>query len=146
MKGYRDIALHDLEEAQFNFTNRRFQSAVFFYQQFAEKSAKALLEKKDPEHKLLKSHVIEKILEAYDEEHKTSEIGDKARYLTGFYFDTRYPGDNYSEITEAQAKKAKALSDDLEKYFKAEMKTLTNVVNSMELDIKTSPMLKETYS
>ena len=53
MSGYRSIALLDLEDAKFNFENERYRPAVFLFQQFAEKSAKALLEKKDPDHKQL---------------------------------------------------------------------------------------------
>ena len=135
MSGYRDIALQDLEEANFSFENKRYRAAVFFYQQFAEKSAKALLEKKDPEHKLLKAHAVEKILESYDVAHKTSEIGDKARYLTGFYFDTRYPGDNYAEVTEAQAERAKKFSAGLDEYFKKELSKLQNACNSAKAEI-----------
>ena len=139
MGNYRDIALLDLDEANFNFENKRYRPAVFFFQQFAEKSAKALLEKKDPEHKQLKSHAVEKILEAYDDTHKTSEIGDKARYLTGFYFDTRYPGDNFSEITEAQAIRAKKFSEDLNVYFKAELEALIKSANDAKLQIESLP-------
>ena len=139
MGNYRDIALLDLDEANFNFENKRYRPAVFFFQQFAEKSAKALLEKKDPEHKQLKSHAVEKILEAYDEAHKTGEIGDKARYLTGFYFDTRYPGDNFAEITEAQAIRAKEFSEDLNVYFKAELEALIKSANDAKLEIESLP-------
>ena len=141
MNGYRDISLKDLDEGNFSLENKRYRSAVFFYQQYAEKSAKALLEKIEPEHKLLKSHSVEKILEAYDEGHKISEIGDKARYLTGFYFDTRYPGDNYTEITAAQAARAKEFAEALEEYFAAELETLLKAVNGTKLDVESLPVL-----
>ena len=141
MSGYRDIALRDLEEAEFSFKNERYRAAVFFFQQFAAKSAKALLEKKDPEHKLLKSHMVERILEGYDEAHKTSEIGDKARYLTSFYYDTRYPGDNYSEATKAQAERAKKFSAELNEYFKAELDKLQVLSNNIKIDLEVLPKL-----
>ena len=139
MSGYRHIALQDLDEAHFNLENKRYRPAVFFFQQFAEKSAKALLEKTDPEHRLLKSHMVEKILEAYDETHKVSEIGDKARYLTGFYFDTRYPGDNYAEITEAQAVRAGRLAGELEVYFRGELGALAVAADGVTLEIESLP-------
>ena len=141
MSGYRHIALLDLDDANFNFENKRYRTAVFHFQQFAEKSAKALLQKKDPEHRQLKSHAVEKILEAYDEEHKTSEIGDKARYLTGFYFDSRYPGDNFTGISEAQAKRAKKFSEDLDAYFKTELEALTASSNGAELNLESLPSI-----
>ena len=136
MKGYREIALLDLEEALFNLSNNRYRPAVFFFQQFAEKSAKALLEKIDPFHKLLKSHVIELILEAYDDAHKISDLGDKARYLTSFYFNARYPGDNYSEITEGQANRAKLFAGELEDYFKAELQAYEQAKNNTKLNVE----------
>jgi len=139
MVDYRNIALMDLEDANFCFEHGRYRNATFLFQQFAEKSAKALLEKKDPEHKLLKSHTVEKILEAYSNAHATNEIGDKARYLTSFYFNTRYPGDNYSEISEAQAKRAKQFSEDLNEYFKAELEAISKTANGVNLNINSLP-------
>ena len=97
---YRELSLRDLDEAHFNFEHGRYQSAVFFFQQFAENSAKALLEKKDLCHEHMKSHEIEVILEAYDEMHKTSELSDKAKYLSNFYLNTRYPSENYIKINK----------------------------------------------
>jgi len=95
-----------------------------------------LLEKIDPYHKLLKSHVIESILEAYDDAHKISELGDKAQYLTSFYFNARYPGDNYAEITEGQAKRAKVFADELYIYFESELKAYEEAINKTTLDIE----------
>jgi len=77
--------------------------------------------------------MVEKILEAYDESHKTSEIGDMARYLTSFYFDTRYPGDNYAEISEAQALRAKAFAEELEVYFQAEFDAIAKAVEGASI-------------
>ena len=141
MSDYRKIALLDLEEAIFSYNNKRYRSAAFFFQQFAEKSAKALLHKKDPEHRQLKSHAVEKILEAYDEAHKVSEIGDKARYLTGFNFIVRNPGDDFMEVSKAQAERAKNFSEDLDLYFKAELEALTASSNDAELELESLPPL-----
>jgi len=131
----------DLEDATFCLDNKKYRLAVFHFQQFAEKSAKALLEKKDPEHKQLKSHAVENILEAYDEAHATSQIGDKARYLTSFYFNTRYPGDNFKEITETQAKRAKQFAEDLDAYFIAELEALIKVASGAGLELESLPRL-----
>ena len=135
MSSYRDISLRDLDDAMFCLKSGRYRLAVLSFQQFAEKSAKALLEKKSPEHKLLRSHFVEKILQAYDPEHKTSEIGDKARYLTSFYFDCRYPGDNYTEIEEAQAQRAYKFALELNEYFIAELAKLKEIVDSEQLNL-----------
>ena len=139
MGTFRKIALSDLDDALFSMQNGRNRLAVYCFQQFAEKSAKALLEKKDPESKWLKSHAVEKIMEAYDPIHKTSDLADKARYLTGFYFDTRYPGDNYSEIVEAQVLKAHVFATDLDVYFTSELEFLEKAIASTMVDVTTLP-------
>ena len=144
MSDYRSIALLDLDDAIFCYENKKYRMAVFHFQQFAEKSAKALLEKKDPVHRQLKSHTVENILEAYDETHKVSEIGDKARYLTSFYFTTRYPGDNFAEISEAQAVRAKKFSEDLDVYFKSELETLKKISDGVDLKLESLPPLNLT--
>ena len=59
-----------------------------------------------------------------DDTHKISTLSDDARYLTGFYFDSRYPGDNYAEVEEGQSIKAKECAERLEEYFLAELKDL----------------------
>jgi len=66
MGTFRDIALNDLDDALFSMQHGRNRLAVYCFQQFAEKSAKALLEKKDPESKWLKSHAIESTAVAID--------------------------------------------------------------------------------
>ena len=141
MSGYREIALSDLDDAIFNLKHGRYRLAVYCFQQYAEKSAKALLEKTNPLNRMMNSHVIERVLEAYDDAHKTSDIADKARYLTGFYFNTRYPGDNYAEISQAQAQKAYAFAMELEVYFKAELLALEEMISSVTVDIENFPRL-----
>jgi len=131
MIGYREIAKLDLSEAHFCMEHNRYRSAVFFFQQFAEKSAKALLEQMDPEHKQLRSYKVERILEAYDETHKTSKIGDMGHYLTRLYASAGFHGDYYSEITEAQALRAKAFAEELEVYFQAEHDAIQKAIASV---------------
>jgi HEPN domain-containing protein len=121
MATYWDIAKEDLEHAVFLMEAKRNKYAVLSFQQFAEKGAKALLEKKDSAHKALRSHQIETIIVAYDVNHSFGEISDKARYLTSFYFDSRYPGDNYvEEITDAQVEHAFECASRLNVYYQAE--------------------------
>jgi HEPN domain-containing protein len=130
MGDYWTIAQDDLQEALFNMGHEHYRSAVYYFQQFAEKGAKALLEKKDPNHIQMRSHNVENILAAYDTIHKVSDLSDKARYITGFYFNTRYPGDNYTDINKAQAEKAYSFVIILNDYFKSELKMLNTSVAS----------------
>ena len=111
---------------------------MFNFQQFSEKAAKALLEKKDPESVFLRSHSIEKILAAYDTKHKSSDLADKANYLTSFYFDIQYPGDDYDEIIEEQVVKAHDCAMCLKLYYEAELERIQDIVDAEDLDMSHS--------
>jgi len=144
MYGYREIALLDLEDATFSFEHKRYRSSAFFYHQSAENSAKALLEKKYPQHEQLKSHAVHKILEAYDEVHMTSDLGDKGRYLNDFCFINFHPNDTYVVVSESQVRKAKNFAEDLEIYFKQELEILASLSSNITLDIESLPPLNLT--
>jgi len=137
METYWGIALEDYENAIFAKDASKNKMAVFYFQQFAEKGAKALLEKIDPEHTFLKSHRVENILAAYDKNHRCGELSDKARYLTSFYFDTRYPGDNYvAVIDDIQMECALRYANALKEYFENELekleKSIVRKINGLE--------------
>ena len=136
MGTFWEIALEDYEQAVFCKNAGKNKYAVYHFQQFAEKGAKALLEKIDPEHKNLKSHRVETIIASYDNKHRSGELSDKARYLTSFYYDTRYPGDNYADIIDdVQAENALLYSDILKEYFVNEFKKIE------ELTVREIPAL-----
>jgi HEPN domain-containing protein len=135
MNNYWIVAQNDLQEALFNMEHEHFRSAVYYFQQFAEKGAKSLLEKRDPHHIQMSSHNVEYILAAYDAVHKTSDISDKARYLTSFYYNTRYPGDNYTDVEKPQAHKAHEFALVLHEYYLTELATLEKVVSSIIPDL-----------
>lgn len=72
--------------------------------QASEKALKSVLELVDTGiESLLKSHSLKSI---YYRIHKIQEsfiLNDKdLSYLTDFYFDARYPGDSYLEVTKEQ--------------------------------------------
>jgi len=125
MGTYWSIALEDYEQALFCRDSGKNKYAVYHFQQFAEKGAKALLEKIDPEHKNLKSLRAETVIASYDNKHRSGDLSDKARYLTSFYFDTRYPGDNYvDDIDDTQVENALLYADILKGYYEKELKKL----------------------
>ena len=134
MKTFWEIAVEDLDDALFCLEHKKFRMAVFNFQQFAEKGAKALLEKKDPKSAFLRSHFVEKVLAAYDVKHKVSDLADKANYLSSFYFDTRYPGDNYAEIIEEQAVKAHDCAMCLKSYYESELERIQSMVDAENVD------------
>ena len=125
MGTFWEIAMEDYEHALFCKQAGKNKYAVYHFQQFAEKGAKALLEKIDPAHKNLKSHRVETIIATYDSQHRSGDLSDKARYLTSFYFDTQYPGDNYvGDIDNQQAEHAHAYADILKSYYQDELKKI----------------------
>ena len=125
MGTYWEIAMEDYEQALFCKTAGKNKYAVYHFQQFAEKGAKALLEKIEPEHRHLKSHRVETIIASYDKAHRSGDLSDKARYLTTFYYDTRYPGDNYAEdVDDLQVKNALLYADILKEYYVTELAEL----------------------
>ena len=69
MGTFWNIAQEDYEQALFCKSAGKNKYAVYHFQQFAEKGAKALLEKIDPEHKNLKSHRVETVISSYDSKH-----------------------------------------------------------------------------
>jgi len=130
MGTFWDIALEDYEQALFCKNAGKNKYAVYHFQQFAEKGSKALLEKIDPEHRNLKSHRVETVIASYDNTHRSGELSDKARYLTSFYFDTRYPGDNYVEdIDDLQLENALLYANILKKYYEEELQKLEVATN-----------------
>ena len=136
MGTFWEIALEDYEQAVFCKNAGKNKYAVYHFQQFAEKGAKALLEKIDTEHRNLKSHRVETIIASYDSKHRSGELSDKARYLTSFYYDTRYPGDNYAdEIDDTQVENALLYADILKEYFIDEFKKIE------ELTVREIPSL-----
>jgi HEPN domain-containing protein len=120
MAGYKEIAQQDFDSAVRCFDIGDYRIAVYLFQQFAEKGAKALLAFKEPDSRQMKPHLVEEILKAYDIEHAASDLSVKAKYLSGFYFNTRYPGYNYAEIVKAQADKAYEFAKELKEYYYAE--------------------------
>lgn len=97
--------------------------------------------RKDSYHSALKSRRIDTILVAYDKQHQYSDHRDKGLYLSSFYFDTRYPRDNYTEIVEEQVEKAYRYASDLKQYFETELEKLNKRCSSQQLNIDTLPKL-----
>jgi len=127
MKTYWDVALDDYSGACANVEINQYRVAVYLFQQFAEKGAKYLLECRDPKHEKLRSHKIEEILSAYDNSIKAEEMHVWAVYLSSFYFNTRYPGDNYADIEEPQVARARKYADEFMAYYEQEIGKMKNI-------------------
>jgi len=128
---YRNIAFDNLNDADFCIKHEKYRTAAFFLQQYAENSAKALMVRLMPSHKLLKSSAADKILVAYDDEHISSQVGDMVRYLSSFYIDVNDDDSNIDDITEAEALQARYCADELEVYFQAELDAIARAEAGM---------------
>ena len=119
---YRTIALDNLDDADFCIKHEKYRTAAFFLQQYAENSAKALMAKLMPSHKLMKSHAADRILFAYDDEHKDTKIGEMVRYLAGYYIDLDDDDSSIVYVTEGEALQCRAYASELEVFFQAELR------------------------
>lgn len=86
--------------------------------QSAEKYLKAILEKCIIENDvitLLHSHNLRAILNRIKEDYADFDVSSKdIKWLGDFYFDARYPGDNFVVVTEEDALECIRLVEDLE--------------------------------
>ncbi len=101
---YYEIAIDDLHYAEDSFPLGYYNQVSAQFMQASEKALKSVLELVDTGiESLLKTHSLKSI---YYRIHKIQDsfvLNDKdLSYLTDFYFDTRYPGDNYWDVTEEQ--------------------------------------------
>lgn len=90
--------------------------------QAAEKYLKAVIEKcifREDAVSLLKSHNLRAILNAIKEEFPNIEINTKdVKWLGDFYFDARYPGDNFVEVSREDALECLDLVEKIEQEVK----------------------------
>lgn len=102
--GYYEIAINDLQFVEESFSLGYYNPITAQLMQVSEKLLKSVLERVDSNvEMLLKSHSLKSI---YYRIHKIEEsfiLSDKdLSYLTDFYFDARYPGDSYLDVTREQ--------------------------------------------
>ena len=86
--------------------------------QSAEKYLKAVLEQciiEEDVMSLLHSHNLRSILNRIKEDYKELDVSTKdIKWLGDFYFDARYPGDNFIVVSEEDALECLRIVEDLE--------------------------------
>lgn len=115
---YLDIAQNDLEylEAVLETGSKFYNQLAVQCQQVAEKFLKGYLDKllvDEDVSDLLRKHNMKKIASKLNElnpELQLDTIG--LAFLTDFYFDARYPGDDFYTVTEAEFKKCLSIMYD----------------------------------
>ncbi len=118
---YVYIAQKDLESSESLYSQKMYNSCVFYWQQAAEKYAKHSLLRIDNTHRLLRSHNIHDILTALWELLEL-DYNDillyKARKLSYAYIDARYPGKHYIDADASMADLYRAYAYDIIDYIK----------------------------
>lgn len=115
---YLDIAENDLQylEAVLKTGNTFYNQLAVQCQQVAEKFLKGYLDRvllEEDVSDLLRKHNMKKIAAKLNEikpELKLDTIG--LAYLTDFYFDTRYPGDDFYTVSKEEFEKCLAIMYD----------------------------------
>jgi HEPN domain-containing protein len=104
---YYDIAFNDLGHLQLTLNSEYFNQMTISCQQISEKALKSVAELCISDDKIFKSHNLRQIHSAICSEGINLDLDDSdLAYLKDFYFDARYPGDNFVEVKKYEFIKA----------------------------------------
>ena len=104
---YYDIACNELGYLQLNLNSEYFNVMTISCQQISEKALKSVAELCTSDDKIFKSHNLRQINSAIYSEGIDLNLDDAdLAYLKDFYFDARYPGDNFVEVKKYEFFKA----------------------------------------
>ena len=115
---YLDIAENDLEylESVLKTGSRFYNQLAVQCQQVAEKYLKGYLDRllsDEDVSDLLRKHNMKRIASRLNELYPDLELDTIGlAYLTDFYFDARYPGDDFSVVTEQEFQKCLSIMYD----------------------------------
>ena len=115
---YLDIAQNDLEYLEYVLkTGSRFYNQLAVQcQQVAEKYLKGYLDRlltDEDVTDLLRKHNMKRIASRLNEQYPDLDLDTIGlAYLTDFYFDARYPGDDFSVVTEKEFEKCLSIMYD----------------------------------
>lgn len=115
---YLDIAQNDLEylESVLKTGSRFYNQLAVQCQQVAEKYLKGYLDRlltTEDVTDLLRKHNMKRIASRLNEQYPDLDLDTIGlAYLTDFYFDARYPGDDFSVVTEKEFEKCLSIMYD----------------------------------
>lgn len=115
---YLDIAQNDLEylESVLKTGSRFYNQLAVQCQQVAEKHLKGYLDRlltDEDVTDLLRKHNMKRIASRLNEQYPDLDLDTIGlAYLTDFYFDARYPGDDFSVVTEKEFEKCLSIMYD----------------------------------
>lgn len=117
LKSYYEIALNDYRFLNTIRDGDFYNKIGVECQQIAEKFLKYLyvtyVDVSEQEERFIKTHSVHKIAIQINKHLGTSFDYSSLALLTDYYFDTRYPGDEYIDLTSDMADHALKLIDDL---------------------------------
>lgn len=97
---YYDIAMIDLQYMQLTLNSHFYNNITIHAQQVVEKLLKSVVELVCPDPTdLLRSHNLRNIIDEINNNEKLDIDRKDMAYLKDFYFDARYPGENYTQVT-----------------------------------------------
>lgn len=116
-KSYYEIALNDYRFLETIRDGDFYNKIGIECQQIAEKFLKYLyvtyIDVSEQEERFIKTHSVHKIAIQLNRHMDTKFDYSSLAVLTDYYFDTRYPGDEYIDLTSDMANNALQLIDDL---------------------------------
>lgn len=101
---YYEIAINDLQYTEETFYLGYYNPIAAQIMQISEKALKSVLELVDSDiERLLKSYSLKSIYYRIHSIEPSFVLSDKdLSYLTDYYFDARYPGDSYLDVSKEQ--------------------------------------------
>jgi HEPN domain-containing protein len=115
MKNYKDIAEEDIKAARGLLTYNLYNQAGIHVQQACEKQLKFWLEEHNKlDIALSRTHNLRRLLREVGGYENT--LLKDAAVVENYYFDTRYPGRDYMEITEEDVEAALTFYDNLTEF------------------------------
>lgn len=118
---YYDIAMNDYKFLQQTIGLGFYNNTLPIMQQICEKMFKSILVDFDlveVDSSIMRSRKLDRLFE-FIKKHiavkSDIRVGDLA-WLTGFYFDCRYPGDNYIQADKSQEDEALIITNDVIKF------------------------------
>ena len=115
MKSYKDLALYDMRSVEASYEYGLWNKVGRESQQICEKYLKHYLQENHLlTEELGKSHNLKKLLKvipSYDR-----DVYKQLSVITGYYYETNYPGENYIELDKEMADEAIDIAKSLMKY------------------------------
>ena len=115
MKSYKELALYDMKSLTISHEYEMWNKVGRESQQVCEKYIKHYLQEKHLlSEELERTHNLKKLLRAVPE--YSSDVYKQLSVITGYYYETNYPGESYIEMDKKLADEALEITKSLMDY------------------------------